>query len=69
MVNENETRMTLEFLSNESSIDLFEHFNVVDLLRSFTNLNRRLNSLLFDNFHLIESEFHGVLGQILTLPQ
>ncbi|CAF1476845.1 unnamed protein product [Rotaria magnacalcarata] len=39
--------MTLESLSNELLLDLFELFDAVNLLRAFSGLNTRFNSLLY----------------------
>ncbi|CAF1262675.1 unnamed protein product [Rotaria magnacalcarata] len=40
-------KTTLESLSNELLLDLFELFDVVNLLRAFSGLNTRFNSLLY----------------------
>ncbi|CAM4819947.1 unnamed protein product [Rotaria magnacalcarata] len=42
--------MKLESLSNEVLLDLFELLDVVNLLRAFSGLNTRFNSLLFGDF-------------------
>ncbi|CAM4830929.1 unnamed protein product [Rotaria magnacalcarata] len=41
------SKTTLESLSNELLLDLFELFDVVNLLRAFSGLNTRFNSLLY----------------------
>jgi hypothetical protein len=52
---------TLESLCNELFIDLFEYFNVVDLLPSFADLNDRFNSLLFDYCRTFRADFRSIL--------
>ena len=49
MLTETTTTTTLESLSNELFLDLFEYFNVINLLPSFADLNTRFDSLLFDH--------------------
>lgn len=39
--------LCLELLSNELFLDIFEYFSSIDLLRSFFNLNQRLNNLIY----------------------
>ena len=52
---------TLESLCNELLIDLFEYFNVVDLLPSFADLNHRFNSLLFGYCRTFRADFRSIL--------
>ena len=54
----NETKF--EHLSNEVLIELFEHFNLVDLLYGFKDLNVRLNSLLFEKLSIFHLDLRGV---------
>jgi hypothetical protein len=53
-------KMTLESLSNELFIDLFELFNAVDLLRAFIGLNTRINSLLLTHFRTYRVDFRSI---------
>jgi hypothetical protein len=52
--------MILELLANETLLDLFEFFHVVDLLLAFHGLNSRFNALLFVHFR----HFHVDLRSI-----
>ena len=52
---------TLESLCNELLIDLFEYFNVVDLLPSFARLNRRFDSLLFGYCRTFRADSRSIL--------
>jgi hypothetical protein len=53
-------KTTLESLSNELFIDLFELFNAVDLLRTFHGLNTRFDSLLFIYFRSYRIDFRSI---------
>ncbi|CAF1037572.1 unnamed protein product [Rotaria sordida] len=53
-------KTTLESLSNELFIDLFELFNAVDLLRAFHGLNTRFNSLLLTYFRNYRVDFRSI---------
>jgi hypothetical protein len=52
--------MHFEFLANELIISIFEYFNGIQLLRSFHNLNYRLNSLLYLHFQTFPLDFQAI---------
>jgi hypothetical protein len=49
-----QTAMKFELLTNEI---LFEFLDAVDLLRAFSDINTRFDSLLFTNFHAYQLDF------------
>jgi hypothetical protein len=49
--------------SDSSHIDLFEYFNVVDVLPAFADLNRRFDSLLFDYYQTYRLDFRSILNE------
>ena len=55
--------LSLESLPDELFINLFEHFNVVHLLRSFARLNRRFDSLLFDYYRTYRLDLRSILNE------
>lgn len=65
--------MKLEDLANELLIDIFEYIDFIDLLRTFYDLNSRLNKLIFNyyrNYHLNfrsirKYEFHLICQRYL----
>jgi hypothetical protein len=52
-----QTAMKFELLTNEILLDLFEFLDAVDLLRAFSDINTRFDSLLFTNFHAYQLDF------------
>ncbi|CAF3043174.1 unnamed protein product [Rotaria sp. Silwood2] len=53
-------KMTLELLSNELLFDLFELFDAFNLLRAFSGLNTRFNSLLFIHFRRYRVDLRSI---------
>ncbi|CAF0916152.1 unnamed protein product [Adineta ricciae] len=50
----------LEHLPNEVFHELFEYFNVIELIHAFRNLNSRFNKLLFTSFHSYRLDFRSI---------
>lgn len=50
----------LESLANELLLDIFEYISAVHLLQSFSNLNHRLNNLIFIHFEKFSLDFRYV---------
>ncbi|CAF4755625.1 unnamed protein product [Rotaria sp. Silwood1] len=60
-------QMTLESLSNELLIELFELLNGIDVLRSFRGLNTRFNSLLLIYFRTYRVDLRSISKENFTL--
>ncbi|CAF4645466.1 unnamed protein product [Rotaria sp. Silwood1] len=56
-------KTTLESLSNEVFLNLFELFNAIDLFRTFHSLNTRFNTLLFVYFRNYRVDFRSILKE------
>ncbi|CAF2838026.1 unnamed protein product [Rotaria sp. Silwood2] len=54
-------KTTLESLSDELFLDLFELFNAIDLFRALHDLNTRFNSLLFIYFRNYHVDLRSIL--------
>jgi hypothetical protein len=52
--------MSLELLSNELLLDLFEFLTVIDLLHAFHGLNARFDTLLLVNFRAYHLDFRSI---------
>jgi hypothetical protein len=59
--------MQLESLANELLLNLFEFFNGVHLIRTFTGLNARFDNLLLIHFQSNSLVFDQYQKQILKL--
>ncbi|CAF5155701.1 unnamed protein product, partial [Rotaria magnacalcarata] len=58
---------TLESLSNELLLDLFELFDVVNLLRAFSGLNTRFNSLLYTDVRSYRVDLRSISKEDFTI--
>ncbi|CAF1265183.1 unnamed protein product [Adineta steineri] len=55
--------MNVETLANELLLDIFEYLPAVYLLRTFHNLNTRLNNLIFEHFQNYRLDFREATKQ------